>query len=570
MRHVEPKGTALKSGEKDVITDMYYSKERHKLVDFSVPYAAIKHSIFVRKTSIISDCPSLYGFPARRSDVELDALLAPHTLLGRVARWLREEGVEAYLVGGSVRDALLGRAAGSFHDLDFAVPAGGLVLARRLANRLGGAFFPLDAGRDTGRAVLTEPDGSRFYLDFARWRGDSLEADLADRDFTINAMALDVIQREGETLIDPFGGQADLAAGVVRAVTDRSFADDPARTLRAVRMAAVLGFRIEPHTQALLRQAIPELDGVSRERVRDELDRILAAPGAADHARRLHDLGLLAAVLPEVAALKGVTQSPPHRVDVYEHTLQVLAAFEGLFAWLWPGGGCAPLTGDAALAAAYLSPWRDSLRSHLLQPTSGDRVRATLLKLTALLHDVGKPETRSQDETGRVRFLGHEQKGGAIAARALRRLRFSSQEMALVQTVVAHHLRPLQLSRTEAITRRAVYRFFRDAGAAGVDVILLALADHLGTHGDALEPRGWGRALDAAAVLLEGYFSRHQEVISPPKLVGGRDLIVEFGLSPGPRVGELLERVREAQAEGQVFTREDALSLLRESLEGGR
>ena len=142
--------------------------------------------------------------------------------------------------------------------------------------------------------------------------------------------------------------------------------------------------------------------------------------------------------------------------------------------------------------------------------------------------------------------------------------------MALVRTVVAHHLRPLQLSRTEAVTRRAVYRFFRDTGAAGLDVTLLALADHLGTHGHALDPTEWQRVLGAAAVLLEGYFQRRQEVVSPPKLVSGRDLMAEFGLSPGPRVGELLERVREAQAEGRVSTPEEALSLLREILEEKR
>jgi len=499
--------------------------------------------------------------------LNLDRLLAPDTLLGRVARWLRDEGVEVYLVGGSVRDALLGRSAHDFHDLDFAVPAGGLVLARRLANRLDAAFFPLDTERDTGRVVLTEPDGLRFYLDFARWRGDSLQADLAGRDFTVNAMAIDLAQ-EGETaLIDPFGGQADLAAGVVRAVTDRCFADDPARMLRAVRLEAEFGFRMDLHTEALLQQAIPWLDRISRERVRDELDRILAAPGAAAHVRRLDDLGLLVAVLPEVIALKGVTQSPPHRTDVFTHTLQVLEALEGLFAWLWPDAGYVPLAGDAARAADFLSPWRDALRLHLSQLTSGDRVRATLLKLAALLHDVGKPETLSQDETDRIRFLGHEQKGTAIAARALWRLRFSGEEVALVRTTVAHHLRPLHLSKAEAVTPRSVYRFFRHARVAGVDVTLLGLADCLGTHGDALDLGEWQHTLDVAATLLEGYFCRRQEVISPPKLISGWDLMAEFGLSSGPRVGELLERVGEAQVEGRVSTREEALALVREILQ---
>ncbi|OQY25985.1 MAG: hypothetical protein B6I34_00890 [Anaerolineaceae bacterium 4572_32.1] len=209
---------------------------------------------------------------------------------------------------------------------------------------------------------------------------------------------------------------------------------------------------------------------------------------------------------------------------------------------------------------ARLEEWRDELRDHLSQPTSGDRDRATLLKLAALLHDAGKPQTRSQDESGRVRFWGHEKSGAEIAARALRRLRFSGEEVTLARRVVAHHLRPLHLSRAEKVTRRAVYRFFRDTGEAGVDVVLLSLADHMGITAE------WPRAADVAAILLEAYFYRRREIISPPKLVGGRDLMAEFDLAPGPRIGELLERVREAQAEGRISKRQEALSLVSEIL----
>ena len=499
--------------------------------------------------------------------MDLDALLTPETLLGRVARWLRDEGTSACLVGGSVRDALLGRPACDFHDLDFAVPGGGLALARRLADWLGGAFFPLDVERETGRVVLTEPDGRRFYLDFARWRGDSLRADLADRDFTINAMALDVTRKEGPALVDLFGGQADLAAGVVRAVTDRSLANDPVRVLRAVRMEAALGFCIEPHTKALMQQSLPRLDGVSRERVRDELDRILATPGAAAHVRRLDGLDLLAAVLPEVIALKGVPPSPPHRAGAYTHALQVLEALEGLFAWLRPGHGYPPLARAVASAVARLSPWHVPLGKHFFRFISGDRKRATLLKLAALLHGAGKPEIGEQDESGRLCFPDHEQRGAVLAAHTLHRLRFSGKESALVQTVVAYQRRPLALSRAGTVTRRAVYRFFRDTGEAGIDVVLLSLADCLGRGGEALDPAAWEGVLDVAAVFLGDYFDRYLEVVSPPKVVDGRDLMAAFGLSPGPQVGHLLEQVREAQAGGQVSTREEALALVRELLE---
>jgi len=498
--------------------------------------------------------------------VDLQALLAPDTLLGRLARWLRDEGVEAYLVGGSVRDALLGEPVEAFHDLDFAAPAGGMALARRLADRLGGAFFALDAARDTGRVVLPRDGGGRLYLDFARWRGDSLQADLFDRDFTVNAMALDISRAEGAVLIDPCGGQADLAARLVRAVTEHAFVNDPARTLRAVRLEAEFGFCIEARTENLLRQAVPWLARVSHERVRDELARIVRAPGAAGHIDRLDGLGLLPAVLPEVSALKGVGQSPPHRFDVYGHTLQVLAGLEGLFAWLWPGTGYAPLGEQTTRDLGYLSPWRGALQAHFDQPTGGEPGRVTLLKLAALLHDVGKPQTRQTDDTGRVRFLGHEREGATMAAAALHRLRFSRQERLLVQAVVQHHLRLLHLSQAGTVTRRAVYRFFRDVGDAGVDVVWLGLADVLGARGDALDAIEWQGRLRVAQALLEGRFDRHREVVCPPRLIGGRDLMEVFGLLPGPRLGELLEAVREAQATGLVSNRQEALALARDMI----
>jgi tRNA nucleotidyltransferase/poly(A) polymerase len=461
--------------------------------------------------------------------LELDALFPPGTLPGRALDALRDQGVEVYLVGGSVRDALLGRPAVDLYDLDFAVPSGGLVLARRLADLLGGAFFALDAGRDTGRVVLSGPNERRLYLDVARWRGDSLQADLADRDFTINAMALDIAGPRETALIDPFRGRADLAARVVRAVTDRTFVNDPARLLRAVRMEAQLGFQIEPHTEALLRAAAPRLDQVSRERVRDELIRILRPPGAVDGVGRLDELGLLATVLPEIV--------PPGRAP---HTLRAL---EGLYASLWPGAGYGSLTGDAA-ASDLLSLWREGLRAYLEQPTSGDRRRATLLRLAALFCGAGKA-----------------QEAGA----ALRRLRFSRREAQWVRGTATHSRRLQKLARTGPVPRLEIYRFFRHAGDAGVGALLLGLADGVAA-GPTSHPPAWPSMGAAVSALLGGYFTRYREVVDPPRLVGGRDLMAALDLPPGPRIGRLLEGVREAQAAGRVSSREEALALAREML----
>lgn len=457
--------------------------------------------------------------------MDLAALFPPETLPGRILDLLRDQGTEAYLVGGSVRDALLGCPVADLHDLDFAVPSGGLALARRLADALGGAFFALDAERDTGRVVL----GQRLYVDIARWRGHSLRADLADRDFTINAIALDVARPEAAP-IDPFRGQDDLAAGVVRVVSDSAFADDPARLLRAVRMEAQFGFRIAPHTEALLRAAAPRLSEVSRERVRDELMRILRPPGAVAHVTRLDDLGLLAAVVPELAE-RGWSR-------------RTLRALEGLYAFFWPGAGYEPLSGEVAAMAELVSPWRCELRQFLEQPTSGDRRRASLLKLAAL-------------------FSGAE---GEMTGSALRRLRFSRQEVQRAQAAVVYGRQPRQLAHAGPVTRLEIYRFFRQAGDAGVEAVLLGLVDTFATPDAASHLPDWPVLSAAVAALLGGYFDRYREVVDPQRLIGGRDLMAAFDLPPGPRIGELLEQVREAQATGRVSSCQEALALARQLL----
>lgn len=255
--------------------------------------------------------------------------LQQQPLLQRVVTILQAQQSEAYLVGGAVRDLLLGRD--QVVDLDFAVPGDGLVVARRVANALGAAFYPLDAERGTGRVVYEQATGEipvKTYLDFATFRGQTLAQDLADRDFTINAMALSLA--EAPELIDPLHGQADLAAGRIRAASPAAFQNDPVRVLRAARQATEFGFSLAVETETLIRQAAPGLDNVSAERKRDELVKLLNTPAPGQAVRLLNKLAVLPHFLPEVVAMTGVAQSPPHYLDVFEHTAEALNVWAGL------------------------------------------------------------------------------------------------------------------------------------------------------------------------------------------------------------------------------------------------
>jgi poly(A) polymerase len=467
-----------------------------------------------------------------------------------------------WLVGGAVRDLLLRRTP---HDFDFVMPEDALPVARAVADRLGGAYYPLDTERGVGR-VLVERDARKLTLDFARLRGADLAADLAARDFTINAIAADL--RALNPVIDPTQGVRDLRGKVVRAAGPNSIADDPVRTIRAVRFAAQFGFRLEKATLAEVRRNAGALGQVSAERRRDEFMRCLGGPRPAAALSSLQRLSLLPALAPELSALKGETQSLPHTYDVWDHTLTTVRRLVDVLAVLLPVHDV-----DAAsditlgLVSVRLGRHRHALGQHLAATVAGDRSVRTLLMLAALLHDIGKPATRSVDPDGRIRFLGHERAGADLALARSAELRLSTEEGRRVSVVVANHLRPLQLAGEAGASRRAIYRFFSQTGAAGVDVVLLSLADFLAGHGDGPPPvEAWNSLLDVASALLNAYYEQPEQVIDPPALLNGNDLMAGYGLKPGPDLGHLLEQLREAQAAGEVVDRADAEEWVRARL----
>ncbi len=491
-------------------------------------------------------------------------------LIERVRAFL-PAGLPVYLVGGAVRDAVLGRET---HDLDFTLPFDALNFARSLAHKLSGAFFPLDEQNDTARIVLQNLDGSRDILDFAGFRGDSLEADLRGRDFTINAVAMDI--HTGQ-ISDPLGGLGDLRAKRIRACAETTFTDDPARILRAVRQAAALGFHIDPETRKMMKAAVPLLINISPERQRDELFKMLDGPQPHASLRALELLGVFPIFLPELPALKGVQQSAPHVHDVWTHTLAVLRHLEDLLATLAPHYDESKGNADLfnGLLVLRLGRYRQQIGAHLGFTLNADRSARALLFFAALYHDVNKPQTQTTEENGRIRFLGHEQQGALTALRRGMALHLSNDELDRLKLLVRHHMRfHFHVSRKAESgadpTRRAIYRFFREMGEAGVSLVLLALADVRATYDHALTQEHWITNLDVARALLEAYYEKSEEIVRPAPLLNGSDLINEFKIKPGPEIGKLLEAIRETQAAGQIATRQEALAFARGWLAKGR
>lgn len=454
---------------------------------------------------------------------------------------------ESYFVGGCVRDLLMSRP---LHDLDLVVAGDAVAVARSIARAFHAAFVLLDEENNIARVVLRGPEGdAASTIDFARMRGPTLTEDLAARDLTINAMAMSpaAFRRfvRGEAgaaeVIDPHGGQADLAAGRLRAVSLRSFTDDPLRTMRVVRFAGELHFAIVPETAQWIRETAGLLPGAAWERIRDELVRLLSCPHAAPYLPLLASLGLLQHTLPEVAARTAAWQ---------DEGWEMVAGLEWFATQLEnrvPAQASGPLWRPAALATrpdlTLDLPQAAHLRRYLEEQLA-ERPRGALLKLAALLRSVG-------DTTS-----------GPGALEAARRLRLSTRE-ALSLDHLAHYT--AWTSRAEA-TRRYVYRLHRDAGESAVGILLLGLAHELARAGPKLDLQHWQERVGLVRWILDLRYERPEEVIEPPRLLDGSELIQVLGLQPGPLIGDLLEGIREAQAAGEIHSREEALSWARRAL----
>jgi poly(A) polymerase len=452
-------------------------------------------------------------------------------------------GERAWLVGGAVRDRLLGRAVAG-EDLDLALDGDARRAARRIARAAGGAAFELSDAFGGWRVV---GPGQAWQVDITPLVGGTLESDLAARDLTVNAMAEPLA---GGDLIDPYDGRTDLGARLLRMVSPAAFAADPLRVLRVARLACELDFAVDPATVAAAREHAPGLARVSPERIFAELKRIVACDRAPATLGLMDALGATAVVLPELDALRGVAQNRYHHRDVHGHTVEVLEASIAL-----------ERDPADALGEALAEP----VRALLAEPLADGLTRGGGLRLGALLHDAAKPATRVELPGGRIGFPRHDIDGAAMARAALERLRASERLRAHVAALTRHHLRLGFLVHEAPLDPRTVYRYLRDTAPVAADVTLLSVADRLATRGRNAD-EAIARHLELArAVLPEALAERSGP--APVPLVRGDALARALEIPLGPRIGELLDAIAEARFAGEVCSAEEAVALARRRIE---
>lgn len=458
------------------------------------------------------------------------------SIIQMLARRLK---IKVYLVGGALRNHFLDQ---DNTDFDFATSKDGLRLARAFAQKVRGAFVLLDEEHHCARVARKE-NGKLLTFDFADFRACNLKGDLAHRDFTVNTLACNIydIGQErslAKVLINMNGGLKDLAKRRIAMVSAKAFAEDPLRLVRAFSLKAVFGFSINSATLSRLRKDKDLLSAVARERVRDELFKILASPRAFITLKAMHQAGLLERIIPQISLMYHLPQGGYHHLSLLEHSFETVRQLERI---------CDEMKSD------------ENIKAYLEEPIASGRSRQALMKFAALLHDIGKPQTRRQ-EKGKTTFHGHEHVGRGIIRPITRMLKMSSAEKNMLEDMVVHHLRPGYLSNFKNPTPRAVFRYFRDTKQEAVSVLLLSLADQRSTLGPMTTKADLVHHEKIVRKLLAQYFHKAEEK-KIQRLITGHDLIKKLKLSPSPLFKKILDAVEEQQALGKIATLPEALIL---------
>lgn len=446
--------------------------------------------------------------------------------------FLPETTDAVYLVGGSVRDLLAGRRPA---DFDLAVDGDIHRIAGQIAAKIDGTV--VDLGKQ-GFEVLRVAS-PEVMIDLNPLDGPGIEVDLERRDFTVNAMAWDIRSRR---LVDCTGGLADLQQRTIRMVSSSALERDPARLVRAFRLAAALDFSIDSETRAAIAKHHRLIGIVAAERVWAELEKLLAGDRSAPHIRDMADSGLLLSIFPELAPAVGCGQNRRHAFDVFEHSLQAYGHLERLIVAF----------GSRYPELANLARKQD-LGCH-----------APILKYACLLHDVGKPATRQVDAAGRVRFYGHAGKSADIAAGVSERLHLSRKQRRTADAIIRHHIRPLFLylaSENGHLGRRGMIRFFNRYGEMTLPIVVHTMADIL-AKGPVIDGRDKG-FIHFCSGLLNAYRDFCSRRAARPPLIDGQDLMDVFGLAPSPLIGCILKQVDERRLSGELPNRDRALAWVR-------
>jgi len=467
---------------------------------------------------------------------------------------------ETYLVGGVIRDLFFDR---NNHDYDVVVKTNSIPFSRKIADTLGGDFYVLDKERQIAR-ILFEENGSQALIDVAMMAGGSIKTDLLQRDFSMNAMAVDI--HSPSVLIDPCNGVKDIEKKELHPCSKNAFQNDPVRTIRAVRFSQQFLLRISEESDDLLRNAVPGLIDISGERKRDEFVKIFESPNWKNSIMMLMDYGILGILFPDINMFYQVKLSPPHIYNAIDHTLMVVHFCEQL---LWMIEDQLDKTENAQLRKVkpLMASFQQPLLEYFNNPLLKDRDIRTMLLFAGLFHDIGKARIQPVWKNERYHFPEHAKLSGEILSNTMQSMGFSNKEINFCKRVVQNHMKLSSLYEASTKTNPLkIHKFFKRTGPAGVLTILLHMADVLATYGETITPVRWDQAISFAGDVLDAYFHHNTEIIEPPVLITGTELIQSYNIAEGKEIGLFLEKISKAQVKGNVQSKADAHAFIQQEL----
>jgi len=479
----------------------------------------------------------------------------------------RKNKVSVYLVGGALRDSVLNRPC---CDFDFAVSKNALKVARQFADQIRGSYVLLDKEHGCAR-IVKRKEGKFFIYDFADFRDKTLKGDLFHRDFTINTLCVDLVIASPKgakqsqlkidsspnknleaprndvewlnrlNIVDLYGGVKDIQTKKIKMVSARGFKDDPLRVVRAFSHKALLGFSIDKKTLAQIKKDLHLLRDISYERIREELFKILSSERTAENLKAMDRIGLLEQIIPQVSVMFKVTQGTYHHLNVWPHSLETVVQLEGVFK---------EVKDDT------------DIQKYLNEDLGGGHKRFAVMKLAALLHDIGKPDTK-KIEDGKTSFHSHERVGKIIVRKIAKMLKLSTKERYALEDLVYWHLRPGYLSNFKNPSRRSIFRYFRDTKDEALSVLFLSLADQRSTRGPMTTEEDQQHHEKIVKSLVSQYLEEQKK--EPfVRLIDGNDLIRRLKLKPSPLFGKILREVEEKQVMEKIKTKQEALKLAQE------
>ena len=438
---------------------------------------------------------------------------------------------EGYLVGGSIRDLFTKNCV--FCDRDISIK-GAENFARKIAKKWDGTFIELDNENKIYRVVL--PDKINF-LDISELQGNSIEEDLKRRDFTINAIAYDLAS---DKFVDVTGGLKDLKNKVLRHIDDKNFEDDPLRILRAFRFYAVTGFKMTIELENALKKYLPLALNPAKERINYEIMKLFGGDFASSALLKMDEFGLLEKIFPCVTEMKKVPPNTHHHLDLFHHVVETVRQIEILY--------------------NEISGFE---KEHLDAIDFGGFPRINHLKLAGFLHDIGKFSTWTIEESGRHRFIKHDDVGSKMVVPLLRDLKFSKKQIEYISCMIKNHIYPSNVIVAPSLNDKVMMRYVRKMGDNVIDNIILAKADRLSARGVDITEEIVNTNISGLDKLLDFYLSKKDSLAPLPKLIDGREIMEILNIKPSPKLGEIINAINEAQLNGDITTHDEAVNYIK-------